>query len=172
VEILRFGPGFRHAPPTPGTQGLAIGTIWSDPRLRVTELSFAQHSLIAPQSSPDDGLFIVIAGGGWVQVGAERGSINHGEAVAWPADQQHAAWTAGSTMRAVLVEVPTLATSPGAARGPLPHVVDLHRDDAAGDPTDATGARAGSADSRAAHDGLAARELPPEDHDASQGEPW
>ena len=172
MEIVRFGPGFRHAPPTPGTQGLDIGTIWSDPRLRVTEFSFAHHSLIAPQSSPDEGLFIVVAGGGWVLVGAERGTINHGEAVAWPAGQQHAAWTAGSTMRALLVEVPALAVTPGTGRGPVPHVVDLPGRDDAGDTMEAAGAGAGPSDSRVAHGGLATPELPPEGHDPSQGEPW
>ena len=35
--------------------------------------------------------------------------IHHGEAVEWPAGLGHAAWTDGSTMRALLVEVPDVA---------------------------------------------------------------
>ena len=40
---------------------------------------------------------IVVAGGGWVQVGEERSSIDHGEAVEWPPGLAHGAWTDGST---------------------------------------------------------------------------
>ena len=82
-----------------------------------------------PQTSPDLGLFIVVSGGGWVQVGDERSTINHGEAVEWPPGVVHAAWTDGSPMRAILVEVPDEAIAmrprPGTAAGAA------HRPDAA-----------------------------------------
>ena len=58
-----------------------------------------------PQTSPDLGLFVVVSGGGWVHVGDERSVINHGEAVEWPPGVPHGAWTDGSPMRAILVEV-------------------------------------------------------------------
>ncbi len=151
MEILRFGPGFRRPQPAPGTQGLADEIIWSDPRARITELAFSARALIAPQTSPDLGLFIVVAGGGWVQVGEERTAINHGEAVAWPPGVTHGAWTDGTTMRAILVELPDLAVEAPSTR--------LARPPEAAEPTPARGR-------------LADRETRPEDHDPAEGEPW
>jgi quercetin dioxygenase-like cupin family protein len=151
VEVLRFGPGFRRSASREGRRGVADGTIWADPRARITELAFSRRALITPETSPDLGLFVVVAGGGWVQVGDERTTIDHGEAVAWPPGVAHAAWTDGSTMRAILVEVPDLAVLGSAARtadGPTQ-----------AEPTPARGR-------------LAAREVRPEDHDLSEGEPW
>jgi quercetin dioxygenase-like cupin family protein len=78
VEVLRFGPGFRRQQRPSGAHGLAEQTIWGDPRARVTELAFAPRAVLPPQSSPQHGLFIVISGGGWVQVGEERTAIHHG----------------------------------------------------------------------------------------------
>ena len=151
MEILRFGPGFRRSRPREGTQGVGDQTIWSDPRARITELAFSTRALIAPQTSPDLGLFIVVAGGGWVQIGDERSSIDHGEAVEFPPGVAHGAWTEGSTMRAILVEVPERIIAGSAARLAEPPEV-----------TDLTPARGR----------LAEREVRPEDHDSSEGEPW
>jgi len=151
VEILRFGPGFRRSGPPAGTQGLADQIIWSDPRARITELAFSPRALIAPQTSPDLGLFIVVAGGGWVQVGEERTVINHGEAIEWPPGIAHGAWTDGSTMRAILVEVPDSAIEVPATRlAAAPEVADLEP----------------------ARGRLADRPERPEDHDPAEGEPW
>lgn len=151
MEILRFGPGFRRPRPRAGTSGVAHQTIWSDARARITELAFSRTALIAPQTSPDTGLFIVVAGGGWVQVGDERSTIDHGEAVEWPAGVAHGAWTDGSTMRALLVEVPDLALDGTAARRAEPPEV-----------TDLTPARGRLAD----------RHVGPAEHDPAEGEPW
>jgi quercetin dioxygenase-like cupin family protein len=151
VEVFRFGPGFRRSRPPSGTRGLADQVIWNDPRARITELAFSSRALVAPQTSPDHGLFIVVAGGGWVQVGEERTVVNHGEAVEWPPGVAHGAWTDGTTMRAILVEVPDAAV-------PARHV-PLADPPAVTEPAPARGR-------------LADRELRPEDHDASEGEPW
>ena len=150
MEILRFGPGHRRSRPQAVTQGLSEGPIWADPRARITELAFSARGLLAPQTSPDHGLFIVVAGGGWVQVGDERTAINHGEAVEWPPGVAHGAWTEGSTMRAILVEVPDATIE-------APH----HR-------TQASGASA----AEPARGRLAEPEVRPEAHDAVEGEPW
>lgn len=151
MEILRFGPGLRRPGPPALTQGLASQTIWSDPRARITELAFARRAVIAPQTSPDAGLFIVVSGGGWVQVGEERAAINHGEAVEWPPGVAHAAWTEGSQMRALLVEVPDQAIETRHERLATP---------------------ASGAATAPARGGLAARDVRPEDHDPTEGEPW
>lgn len=150
MEIVRFGPGFRR-PRAPGSQGLAEGTIWADPRVRITELAFSRRAIIPPQTSPDHGLLIVVAGGGWVQVGAERSPINHGEAVEWPPGVAHGAWTHDSTMRAILVEVPDQAIQAGRDWPPVPPAVTRLEP---------------------ARGGLAEREVRPEDHDPGEGEPW
>lgn len=151
MEVIRFGPGHRKPRPPAGTRGLADQVIWSHPRARITELAFSTRALIAPQTSPDHSLFIVVSGGGWVQVGEERTAINHGEAVEWPPGVAHGAWTDGTTMRAILVEVPDVALDAARSRPAEPREVT--------DPTPARG-------------GLAARTVRPEDHDASEGEPW
>ena len=93
----------------------------------------------------------MVAGGGWVQVGDERTAINHGEAVDLPPGVTHGAWTDGSTMRVILVEVPDQAIEAPHAR--------LARPPAVTDPEPARGR-------------LADRDLRPEDHDPTEGEPW
>jgi hypothetical protein len=46
----------------------------------------------------------VIEGGGWVLVGEERIRVAAGEAIVWPPDVDHGAWTDYSEMRAFVVE--------------------------------------------------------------------
>jgi quercetin dioxygenase-like cupin family protein len=106
MDIRRFGPGNRRPEGPPGTQGLTGQVIWSDARGHVSEVAFSRQALIAPHANPNTTLFIVVSGGGWVQVGDERSRIRHGEAVVWPAGVAHGAWTDGSEMRAVVVELP------------------------------------------------------------------
>jgi quercetin dioxygenase-like cupin family protein len=151
VEIFRFGPGFRRSVPPAGSKGIGDQTIWADRRARITELAFSPRALIPPQTSPDLGIFIVVSGGGWVQVGDERSAINHGEAVELPPGVTHGAWTDGSHMRALLVEVPDDAIEGSPAR----------RQDA----TTVT-------DLEPARGHLAEHGSRPEDHDPTEGEPW
>ncbi len=93
----------------------------------------------------------MVAGGGWVQVGDERAAINHGEAIEWPPGIAHGAWTDGSTMRVILVEVPDAAIEARLVRlADPPEVSDLEP----------------------ARGRLADREIRPEDHDGTEGEPW
>ena len=70
--------------------------------------SASWRSRAAPGSSPTPTRtptwFVVIEGGGWVGVGDERTRVAAGEAVLWPADVPHAAWTEHSEMRAFVVE--------------------------------------------------------------------
>jgi len=70
----------------------------------VSELAFARGARIEPHANPNTTWFIVIEGGGWVGVGEEATRIAAGEAVHWPPDIQHAAWTEHSEMRAFVVE--------------------------------------------------------------------
>jgi hypothetical protein len=71
----------------------------------VTELAFARGAAIEPHANPNTTWLVVIEGGGWVGVGDERTRIAAGEAVLWPADVPHAAWTEHSEMRAIVVEL-------------------------------------------------------------------
>jgi quercetin dioxygenase-like cupin family protein len=105
MEIRRFGPGNRRPDGPPGTRGITGQVIWDDARANISELAFARRALIAPHTNPNTTLFIVVSGGGWVQVGDERVPIRHGEAVVWPAGVDHGAWTDGSEMRAIVVEL-------------------------------------------------------------------
>jgi quercetin dioxygenase-like cupin family protein len=80
--------------------------IYRDDRTVVTELAFQRYAIITPHANATNtSLFIVISGGGFVQVGDERSRVNHGEAVVWPPGSIHGAYTDGTEMRAIIVEL-------------------------------------------------------------------
>jgi quercetin dioxygenase-like cupin family protein len=149
VDIRRFGPGNRRPEGPPGTTGLTGQVIWSDQRGHVSELAFSKQGAITPHANPNTTLFVVVSGGGWVQVGEERTRIAHGEAVVWPAGVAHGAWTEGSEMRAIVIELPLAPT----------RVVEgvAQRSDTPAEP---------------ARGSLAERLPDPSTHDESHGEPW
>ena len=123
IEIRRFGVGHRRPDGPPGTIGVTGQVIHSDGRGLITELAFARGARIEPHANPNTTWFIVIEGGGWVGVGDERTRIAAGEAVLWPADVPHAAWTEHSEMRAIVVEFAgaddSAIADPGARRRAL-----------------------------------------------------
>ena len=140
----------------------------SDERAVVSELAFGRYAMVVPHENPDNtALFVVISGAGWVQVGDERARVNHGEAVVWPPGVLHGAYTDGTEMRAIVVELtggePNLIE--GVARSILRSGSDSPDAPATTDPqaqptaTKATG-------------GLAERELKRDDYDVNEGEPW
>jgi quercetin dioxygenase-like cupin family protein len=149
VDIRRFGPGNRRPEGPLGTSGLTGQVIWSDERGHVSELAFSRQGVVAPHVNPRTTLFVVVSGGGWVQVGEERTRIAHGEAVVWPAGVVHGAWTDGSEMRAIVIELP-LAPTP-LVEGTV-------------GPTDVPG--------EPARGSLAERIPDAASHDESHGEPW
>jgi quercetin dioxygenase-like cupin family protein len=104
IEIRRFGVGHRRPDGPAGSAGVSGQPIHSDERGLISELAFARGARIEPHSAPNTTWFIVIEGGGWVGVGDERTRVAAGEAVLWPADIPHAAWTEHSEMRAFVVE--------------------------------------------------------------------
>jgi quercetin dioxygenase-like cupin family protein len=104
VEIRRFGVGNRRPDGPPGTVGVRGQPIFSDGRGAIAELAFGRYARVEPHTNPSTTWFLVIEGGGWVQVGEERSRISSGEAVLWPAQLIHAAWTELSEMRAFVVE--------------------------------------------------------------------
>jgi quercetin dioxygenase-like cupin family protein len=155
MDIRRFGPGRRRPEGPPGTDGVTGTVIHQDARGLVTELAFERHALIAPHANPNTTLFVVISGGGFVQVGAERARVNQGEAIVWPAGVAHGAYTEGTEMRAIVVELP--GADDAWARGVL-EASSAHAD-ADGPISPAEGSLASPSPSRA-------------DHDESHGEPW
>jgi quercetin dioxygenase-like cupin family protein len=105
IEIRRFGVGHRRSEGPPGSEGVTGQPIHSDARGAVTELAFARGARIEPHVNPNTTWLVVIEGGGWVGVDDERTRVAAGEAVLWPADVPHAAWTEHSEMRAIVVEL-------------------------------------------------------------------
>ena len=153
MEIRRFGPGHRRAEGPPGTHGVAGALLLSDARGVVTELAFGPYAMITPHANETNtALFIVISGGGFVQVGEERARVNHGEAVLWPPGVPHGAYTDGTEMRAIIVEF---------AGGEDAHVVEAP-----------PGAAAEGAPPERAKGALAERQRTREEYDSSEGEPW
>jgi Cupin domain. len=125
--------------------------LMSDDRAVVTEVAFGPYAMITPHSNETNtALFIVISGGGFVQVGEERARVNHGEAVLWPVGVPHGAYTDGTEMRAIIVElvgdegVVDATAAPGTAKTPAER---------------AKGA-------------LAERQRTRDEYDKSEGEPW
>ena len=106
IEVRRFGVGHRRPEGPPGTTGIQGQVIESSAAGVIAELAFGLDARITPHLNPNATWFIVIEGGGWVGVGDERTRVQAGEAVAWPADVLHAAWTEGTRMRAIVVEFP------------------------------------------------------------------
>ena len=157
MEIRRFGPGHRRAGGPPGTRGVSGQVILHDDRAIVSELAFGPYAMVTPHANQaNTALFIVIGGGGFVQVGDERARVNHGEAVLWPPGIPHGAYTDGTEMRAIIVEL----VGDGSER--VIEAGDRHAEveqPADGQAQKATGA-------------LAERQRTRDEYDATEGEPW
>jgi len=174
VEIRRFGPGHRRPEGPPGTSGITGQVIWNDGRANVSELAFSRRAAIAPHDNPNTTLFIVVSGGGFVRVGDELTRIIHGEAVVWPAGVSHGAYTDGSDMRAILVELAGPSDDSTGALDAIGSGLSAEQ------PADAVARRAAAAAAapneprpvEPARGALAERPPSREDHDESEGEPW
>jgi len=156
IEIRRFGVGYRRPDGPVGSVGLSGQVIHSDARGSVSELAFTRGARIEPHANPNTTWFVVIEGGGWVGIGDERARVAAGEAVLWPADITHAAWTEHSEMRAFIVEF----------AGPDDQAVLDGRALAL-----AAGRAPGEAPAAAPADGALADDGRPADHDRTSGEP-
>jgi len=162
MEIRRFGPGHRRLGGPPGTQNVEGQVIMHDERAVVSELAFGRYAMMTPHSDPENtALFIVISGAGFVQVGDERARVNHGEAVIWPPGEMHGAYTDGTEMRAIVVELVGDGQThfiEGTAR-PAGEGADSELDPSAPRATPAQGS-------------LAERTIKRDEYDSSEGEPW
>ncbi len=104
MQVVRFGVGHRRPEGPAGTTGLQSQLIHSDGRGLAAELAFARNARIEQHTNPNTTWFVVIEGGGWVLVGDEVARVSAGEAVLWPANELHGAWTEASEMRAIVIE--------------------------------------------------------------------
>jgi quercetin dioxygenase-like cupin family protein len=104
VDIRHFGAGNRRPQGPPLTDNVESQVIHSDARGLIAELAFRRRGRIALHDNPNTTWFCVIEGGGYVQVGEEQRRVGPGEAVLWPPNVGHAAWTVGTQMRAIVVE--------------------------------------------------------------------
>ena len=176
MDILRFGPGHRRLGGPPGTKNVEGTVIMSDDRAVVSELAFGRYAMVVPHENPDNtALFVVISGAGWVQVGDERARINHGEAVVWPPAIPHGAYTDGTEMRAIVIELTgadgrliegiTQAALAERAAGSEPGAEGKP----ASDPANASPAPPAST---RAEGSLAERQVTRDEYDSTEGEPW
>jgi quercetin dioxygenase-like cupin family protein len=165
MDIKRFGPGNRRPGGPPGTQGVSGQVIFHDERAIVSELAFQRYAIVTPHANQSNtAIFIVISGGGFVQVGDERARVNHGEAVVWPPGLRHGAYTDGTEMRAIIVELTgddsvisaDAETVEAAEEGTTPANDEAPPRPA---PTKAEGT-------------LAERKISREEYDSTEGEPW
>lgn len=163
MEIRRFGVGHRRPDGPPGTTGVTGQLVNDGAAGTVAELAFARRAHIEPHSNPNDTWFVVIEGGGWVQVGDERARVAAGEAVHWPANVVHGAWTELSEMRVIVVEFPLDA-------GPARLLLEGRATDvsAEGEGDSSTGAPGEDVEP-----GRASRGRPPAPvRGVTEGEPW
>ncbi len=119
MEIRRFGIGHRRPDGPPGTRGVEATPLHVDERGVITELALKPNASIAPHTNSNLTYLLVIEGGGFVQVGEERARVAAGEAVVWPPDVVHAAWTERTPMRAFVVEFAAAAGDTSAGMPPL-----------------------------------------------------
>ena len=146
-----------------GTQNVEGAVIMHEDRAVVSELAFGRYAMVVPHENQDNtALFVVISGAGWVQVGDERARINHGEAVVWPPGVPHGAYTDGTEMRAIVVEL-------APASGPLIEGTALASTE---DGTDSAQLTDAPPEPALADGSLAERKITRDEYDASEGEPW
>ena len=116
MDIRRFGVGHRRPDGPPGTRGVEGQQIHVDAHGVIAEMALRPRAVIPPHTNPNLTYFVVVEGGGFVRVGDETSRISAGEAVVWPPDIVHAAWTELTPMRAIVVEfaspLPATATLP------------------------------------------------------------
>lgn len=170
MEIRRFGIGHRRRDGPPGTRGAEATSVHVDERGVVAELALKANASIAPHTNPNLAYLLVIEGGGFVQVGDERARVAAGDAVVWPPNVVHAAWTELTPMRAIVVE---FAPVDGLA-GPLPMAGERVEPPAAPTAQPPGGPPAEPpAESLRADGELAPKPaiLPP-DRESPEGEPW
>lgn len=104
MEIRRFGVGHRRPDGPPGTRGVEGRQIHVDARGVIAEMALRPRGVVAPHTNPNLTYFVVVEGGGFVSVGGETSRVSAGEAVVWPPNVVHAAWTEMTPMRAIVVE--------------------------------------------------------------------
>lgn len=112
MDIVRFGVGHRRPDGPAGSRSVAGQVIFPGPGGVISELAFGRNAAIEPHSNPNATWFVVIEGGGFVRIGEEQALVAAGEAVFWPAQVPHAAWTDQSRMRAIVVELGTGDANP------------------------------------------------------------
>jgi quercetin dioxygenase-like cupin family protein len=131
--------------------------IYRDDNAVVTELAFQRYAIVTPHANQTNiALFIVISGGGFVQVGDERARVNHGEAVVWPPGIVHGAYTDGTEMRVIIVEFMAEGQHP---ETPMGYAADITPGSNSRPVTRGEGA-------------LAERKVTRDEYDSSEGEPW
>ncbi len=131
TEIRKFGPANTIPLPRPGVKGLSAAVIQLSGQLpinlspeelikryngmpfrldypvTVVSLYFDESGEMDEHAAPFPIFFLVIAGSGFVRVGgpeAETQAVTAGDALLWPANVLHTAWTEDTTMQAITIE--------------------------------------------------------------------
>lgn len=161
MDIRRFGIGHRRQEGLSGSRGVSDQPIHGDERGAITEFAFRPHGAVAPHTNPNLAYFVVIEGGGFVQVGEEVGRVAAGEAVVWPPNVVRAAWTELTPMRAIVVEFASEADIPPLEDGAM----EVDRPEGLAGPD-------GAAPTPAEGDLAPKPILPPPDRESPDKEPW
>lgn len=140
----------------------------ADERGVVAELALKPNAAIAPHTNSNLAYLLVIEGGGFVQVGEERARVSAGEAVVWPPDVVHAAWTELTPMRAIVVEFGAASGDPSAEPLLLPGSVEASPSAQPEVPVTADAPESLGADGALAPN----RPIDPSTYESTEKEPW
>ena len=130
IQSRRFGPELKAPVPRPGCRGLSarviqlpeevIGQLGPEEASRrydgmpivvarsnsVVALYLDAHGEMDEHDAPEPILFMVTGGRGFVRVGGPRGEtleVEEGDAVLWPANTLHKAWTEEEPLEAIVI---------------------------------------------------------------------
>ncbi len=104
MDIRHWGPSLRRSESLTNCVNVGGGAFFSDGRVNAAELAFEPGGEIWEHSALYPILFVVIAGEGFVRVGGEQAAVRAGDAVLWPPNVLHKAWTTDRGMTALAFE--------------------------------------------------------------------
>ncbi len=104
MDIRHWGPGQRNTESLPNCINVGGGAFFNDGPVNVAELAFKPGGEVWEHSAPHPILFVVIVGEGFVRVASEETEVRAGDAVVWPPNVLHKAWTTDKSMTALAFE--------------------------------------------------------------------
>ncbi len=104
MDIRHWGPGHCRSELLPNCINVRGGAFFNDGQVNVAELAFEPGGEIWEHRALYPILFVVIVGEGFVRVDGQETAVHVGDAVVWPPNVLHKAWTTDKGMTALAFE--------------------------------------------------------------------